>query len=59
MIVAGVDEVGRGTLAGPVMACAVVFLPNLDLVKETLTKSRLESKPESLAIPDTLYSLIM
>lgn len=25
MIVAGVDEVGRGPLAGPVVACAVVF----------------------------------
>ena len=30
-VVAGVDEVGRGPLAGPVMAGAVVFSPSLDL----------------------------
>lgn len=30
-IVAGIDEVGRGPLAGPVMACAVVILPKLGL----------------------------
>jgi ribonuclease HII len=29
-LVAGVDEVGRGPLAGPVMAGAVVLLPDLD-----------------------------
>ncbi len=27
--IAGVDEVGRGPLAGPVMACAVILDPNL------------------------------
>ena len=27
--VAGVDEVGRGPLAGPVVACAVVLPPDL------------------------------
>ena len=29
-LVAGVDEVGRGPLAGPVVAAAVVFSPDLD-----------------------------
>ena len=29
-LVAGVDEVGRGPLAGPVVAAAVVFSPALD-----------------------------
>ena len=29
-LVAGIDEVGRGPLAGPVVAAAVVFAPNCD-----------------------------
>lgn len=29
-LVIGVDEVGRGALAGPVMAAACVFLPNIE-----------------------------
>ena len=33
-VVAGVDEVGRGPLAGPVMAGAVVFSQSLDLSSE-------------------------
>src|SRR5690348_2458309 len=28
-LIAGVDEVGRGPLAGPVVACAVVMPPNV------------------------------
>jgi len=32
-IVAGVDEVGRGPLAGPVVAAAVVFGPNQSLIE--------------------------
>ena len=30
-IIAGIDEVGRGPLAGPVIACAIVILPKSDL----------------------------
>ena len=36
-IVAGVDEVGRGCLAGPVVSAAVIINPqfiNLDFIKE-------------------------
>ena len=29
-LIAGVDEVGRGALAGPVMAGAVILPPDLD-----------------------------
>ena len=44
-MVAGVDEVGRGPLAGPVIACAVVFLPNL--VKKSLAKLRFPKLKDS------------
>ena len=32
-IVAGVDEVGRGSLIGPVFAAAVIFKKNIDRTK--------------------------
>ena len=32
-LIAGVDEVGRGPLAGPVVACAVVFPPDAHAVR--------------------------
>ena len=44
-IVAGIDEVGRGPLAGPVMSCAVVFLPSL--AKESLAKLRFPNLKDS------------
>ena len=31
MLIAGVDEVGRGPLAGPVIAAAVILDPNLKI----------------------------
>lgn len=37
-IVIGVDEVGRGALAGPVTAAAVVFSPSTSLSKKALDK---------------------
>ena len=33
-VVVGVDEVGRGSLAGPVVVSAVVFAPNQPILKE-------------------------
>src|SRR5690606_26255956 len=38
--VAGVDEVGRGPLAGPVIACAVIFDPSKPKIRG-LTDSKL------------------
>ena len=37
LITAGVDEVGRGCLAGPVVSAAVIFKEgiNLDLLKDS------------------------
>lgn len=36
--VACIDEVGRGPLAGPVVACAVCFVPKLSRAKENLAR---------------------
>ncbi len=52
MIIAGVDEVGRGALAGPVVACAVV-LP------ENFTDARIiDSKKLSKKVRNELYNFI-
>lgn len=51
-IVAGVDEVGRGCLAGPVVSAAVIINPqfiNLDFIKELNDSKKLsKSKREEL-----------
>jgi ribonuclease HII len=54
-LVCGVDEVGRGPLAGPVVAAAVIFSPQIDLIgtglvglndsKKLSPKKRLELLP--------------
>ena len=47
MIIAGVDEVGRGAFAGPVVACAVVLPP--DYVNVAITDSKkLSAKKRAL-----------
>jgi ribonuclease HII len=33
MLIAGVDEVGRGSLAGPVVACAIVMPPDIRAIR--------------------------
>ena len=38
-IIAGVDEVGRGSLIGPVYAAAVIFKNNLDKKNLKIQKS--------------------
>lgn len=48
-IVAGVDEVGRGPLAGPVVAAAVVFPPGLGLKGVDDSKRLLPDRRQQLA----------
>jgi len=47
--VAGVDEVGRGPLAGPVLACAVIFPKGLRIEGVDDSKKLSEKKREKLA----------
>ncbi|HEY6009067.1 MAG TPA: ribonuclease HII, partial [Geobacteraceae bacterium] len=51
--VAGVDEAGRGALAGPVVAAAVILPPGIPLPGVTDSKKLTPSKR------DALYDLIM
>lgn len=46
--VAGMDEVGRGPLAGPVVTCAVILSPDFDLVAVTDSKQLTRHERESL-----------
>jgi len=46
--IAGVDEVGRGPLAGPVVAAAVVLPPDFDVLGVDDSKKLTEKKRESL-----------
>ena len=49
--VAGVDEVGRGPLAGPVVAAAVILKPEFDLLGVDDSKKLTEKKREALFEP--------
>ncbi|WP_438361115.1 ribonuclease HII [Limosilactobacillus kribbianus] len=46
--VAGMDEVGRGPLAGPVVTCAVILKPSFDLVGVTDSKQLTQREREQL-----------
>lgn len=48
-VVAGVDEVGRGPLAGPVLTCALVLPPGLVIEGVNDSKKVTEKRRESLA----------
>ena len=48
--IAGVDEVGRGPLAGPVVAAAVVLPENFDILGVDDSKKLTEKKREELAV---------
>ena len=48
--IAGVDEAGRGPLAGPVVACALTLPPGLIIEGVTDSKKLSESRRESLAV---------
>jgi len=52
-LIAGLDEVGRGSLAGPVVAAAVIlpvnlFIPYIKDSKKLTPKKRIEIYPEIL-----------
>lgn len=46
--VCGIDEVGRGPLAGPVVACAVIFPKDVDILYVNDSKKLSEKKREAL-----------
>ena len=50
MIIAGVDEVGRGPLAGPVVSAAVILGPDHGIVGLTDSKKLSPKKRESLVV---------
>lgn len=54
---AGVDEVGRGPLAGPVVAAAVILDENYVIEELADSKALTEKKREKLAIEIKQYSL--
>jgi len=54
--IAGIDEVGRGALAGPVVAAAVILPQSADLPRLKDVRDSKEVSPEKR---DSLYSLIM
>ncbi len=61
--VAGVDEVGRGPLAGPVTAAVVVFpcdlkeFPAVNDSKQLTHQRRLELRDEIMAVPGIQYAI--
>ena len=55
LIVAGVDEVGRGPLAGPVTAAAVVFDP--DRIPEGLNDSKALSEKRRAALAEQIWEM--
>lgn len=61
-VVAGVDEAGRGPLAGPVVVAAVAFLPDSEIPqvndsKQLTAKQRDELKIRIMNTPGVLYSI--
>jgi ribonuclease HII len=55
--VCGVDEVGRGPLAGPVVSAAVIFPPHIDLDSSGLSQLN-DSKKLSVRIREELLPVI-
>ena len=56
-IICGVDEAGRGPLAGPVMAAAVILDPNHPIAGLRDSKKLSEAKRDALAIEIKQYAL--
>lgn len=60
-VIAGIDEVGRGPIAGPVVAAAVVSLLKLSFTRTVETKFLMEVRDSKLLSPkkrEELYKLI-
>lgn len=55
--ICGIDEVGRGPLAGPVVACAVVLNPNYNILYLDDSKKLSEKKREELYNEITQHAL--
>lgn len=55
-IIVGLDEVGRGCLAGPVVAAAAILNPNFEL--QGLTDSKLLSEDRREELAETLFSAV-
>ncbi|OGV59010.1 MAG: ribonuclease HII [Lentisphaerae bacterium GWF2_50_93] len=60
--IAGVDEAGRGPLAGPVVVAAVIFpdnsrIPAVDDSKQLSEKQRCELRSIILELPGIMYSI--
>ena len=60
-IVAGVDEVGRGSLIGPVFAAAVIFKKNIDRTKIKDSKKLSKERRNILEkyIKKTLFGVLV
>lgn len=58
-IIAGIDEAGRGPLAGPVVAAAVVFSNDQAIIKELIDLGVRDSKTLSFKKKEFLYDLII
>lgn len=59
-IVAGVDEAGRGSLAGPIVIAAVALMPGLLVGPDVATLNRLDdSKKLSADVRDLLYDHVV
>jgi len=56
-MVAGIDEAGRGCLAGPVVAATVVFAPDFDIMG--LTDSKALTEQERLALDGDIRHLAL
>ena len=57
--IAGIDEVGRGPLAGPVVAAAVVFSSNKTTIKKLLESGVRDSKTLTFKKKEFLYDAII
>lgn len=57
VVVAGVDEVGRGPLAGPVIACAVILPQDVSLLPPGLTDSKKLTARKREALAPVLSAL--